>query len=123
MFPQRNWTSAWLEKHCQSRFGVAPRPTALVTDWNFNDLVGHNASRIIFTNGLLDGWSVSGIQNDLSSDLIAFNFPNGAHHSDLSGHFPSQEADTPDILAGQAQIQLQLATWLEKLCKEEVDSF
>ena len=115
MFPYRLWSVDWLDNHCRSRFGVTPAPKALVQSWGFDDLVGHNASYIIFTNGLLDGWSVSGIQEDLSDTLLAYNFPNGAHHSDLSGHFPSQSIDTPDILAGQAQIQLKLATWIAEI--------
>jgi hypothetical protein len=72
------------------------------------------ASRIIFTNGLQDGWSVSGIQSDLSDDVLAINFPNGAHHSDLNG-MGNHSTDTSDIQRGTRRIQGILAKWLAEL--------
>jgi Serine carboxypeptidase S28 len=72
------------------------------------------ASRIIFTNGLNDGWSVSGIKSDLSNDVLVINFPNGAHHSDLNG-MGNQSTDTIDIQQGTRRIQDFLATWLAEL--------
>ena len=95
MFPARQFTMDWLTKHAASRFNLHneeysistfPRPFALVDDWGFgsSDILLSGASRIIFTNGLRDGWSAGGIQTSLSDDLIAINIGNGAHHSDLS---------------------------------------
>lgn len=82
MFIEREWTLEWLADHCESRgFGVEPQPYRLVDQWGFNDLVGNGASRILFTNGLNDGWSVLSILEDLSDTLVTLNFPNGAHHS------------------------------------------
>ena len=114
MFPRRSWNLEWLIGHCQSRFGVTPEPHALVDEWKFGNLTDLGASRIIFTNGLNDGWSVSGIQQNLSESLIAINFPNGAHHSDLSGVY-APENDTPDIVAGYTQVRSVLATWLSDM--------
>ena len=101
MFPPRTWTLEWLNDHCWRRFQVTPRPDYLVNQWRFDvdSLVENGASRILFTNGLNDGWSVSGIQTNLSSDVVALNFENGAHHSDLSAEGPS-ENDTEDIQQG-----------------------
>jgi hypothetical protein len=115
MFPPREWTMDWLTDHCQSRFGVTPRPHELVNRWNFDDLENGKHSNILFTNGLNDGWSVSGIQTNLSNSLIALNFPNGAHHSDLFQKRGPSEEDTEDLQRGFRQIQTILATWLEEL--------
>lgn len=114
MFPTREWTMDWMTEHCQSRFGVTPRPHELVDRWHFDDVEIGKHSNILFTNGLQDGWSVSGIQTNLSDSLLALNFPNGAHHSDLSHRGPSED-DTEDIQRGFRQIQNILGTWLEEL--------
>ena len=116
MFPRRDWKMSWMIDHCMSRFGVVPRPYDMVQKWRFNgtDLVENNVTRIIFTNGLKDGWSVGGIKANLSDSLIALNFPNGAHHSDLSGRGPSDE-DTEDIKEGFRTITRILGSWLEEI--------
>ena len=114
MFPNREWTMEWMTNHCQQRFGerVIPQPYKLVNDWQFGaDDLAKVATKIIFTNGLNDGWSVGGIQDNLSDSLLALNFENGAHHSDLSGGGPS-EVDTPDIKKGFKQITSILREWL-----------
>lgn len=113
MFPYRPWSIDWLTQHCQRRFGVTPSPLAINERWGIHDLAHNsNASRIIFTNGLNDGWSVSGIQHNLSDTLVAINFPNGAHHSDLSGKGPS-DLDTPDIVEGFQTVLTILKRWLD----------
>jgi hypothetical protein len=118
MFIEREWTLEWLTEHCASRgFGVTPQPYHLVDKWGFNDLVGNGASRILFTNGLNDGWSVLSILEDLSDSLPVLNFPNGAHHSDLSHEGPSEQ-DTDDIKAGFVRIAEILASWLDEIKAE-----
>jgi hypothetical protein len=69
-------------------------------------------TRILFTNGLKDGWSVSGVKTNLSDSLIALNFPNGAHHSDLS-HLGPNTDDTDDIKEGYKKIKQILSEWLD----------
>lgn len=121
MFPDRAWSLEWLEQHCSRRFkGVTPRPTELYDKWNWLDW--NQTSRILFTNGLLDGWSVSGIVSNVSEDILVMNFPNGAHHSDLSGHIPDQKYDTPDILDGLHSIRSILQQWLEDVMQESATS-
>lgn len=110
MFPLRNWSLDWLNRHCQSRFGVSPEPHSLVDQWHFDDL--RNVSRILFTNGLNDGWSMGSILSNLSDTVLVLNFENGAHHSDLSHKGPSEE-DTEDIRRGFDAIQVILGSWLE----------
>jgi hypothetical protein len=84
MFPTRPWTMEWLNTHCAARFGVKPKPDEYKERWRFDDLVnGANASRIIFTNGMRNGWSVGGNKEYLSDSILALNLKTGAHHSDF----------------------------------------
>jgi Serine carboxypeptidase S28 len=116
MFVDRPWSYQWLTEHCGNRFlGVIPQPYTLNEKWHIDDLTAISGlANILFTNGLRDGWSVSGIQENISDTVVAINFPNGAHHSDLSGRVPS-ENDTDDLRIGFAQIQSILTTWLQRL--------
>lgn len=115
MFPPRQYTMERLTPHCQKRFGVTPYPRGLVEEFGFDDLT--QASRILFTNGLNDGWAPCSILHNVSDSVIAFNFPNGAHHSDLTHEGPS-EMDTPDIKDGHAQIMHLLKEWLDEVREE-----
>ena len=88
----------------------------------FKDLT----SLIVFTNGLNDGWSVGSIvsvddiENAAERELVVMNFPNGAHHSDLTHSDPSGE-DTVDIQKGHADILQLMGRWLQQI-KEEYQS-
>lgn len=115
MFWPRKWTLEWLTEHCQSRFGMTPQPTYLLEKFGFDDLT--NASRILFTNGLNDGWSASSILDPINPSVITINFPNGAHHSDLS-HESNFDADTEDIKLGHKMIGDQIELWLEEIKAE-----
>lgn len=115
MFPPRESTLEWLGAHCSSRFGVTPQPRALADEWGF-DRMADLTSRIIFTNGLNDGWSAGSVVANLSESLIAINMPNGAHHSDLSHDAPGPQ-DTDDVIAGRAQAAALLEGWLHDIRK------
>jgi hypothetical protein len=120
MFPPRPWTLEWLTDHCQSRFDVTPEPLRLVEEWAFDDLVSAGASRILFTNGLNDGWSVASILEDVSDTIRVLNFPNGGHHSDLS-HVGPSPADTEDIREGYQQIIGIIGEYLELVRSDATD--
>mmetsp|Transcript_39287 Transcript_39287/g.57798 ORF Transcript_39287/g.57798 Transcript_39287/m.57798 type:complete len:525 (-) Transcript_39287:244-1818(-) len=117
MFPKRLWSINWLTNHCWNRYAIVPKPYLLVEKWGFNDLVSRGASRILFTNGLNDGWSVGAIKQDLSASILALNFINGAHHSDLSHEGPSED-DTIDIQNGYTRITGILGDWLEGIKRQ-----
>jgi len=121
MFPSRPWTTEWLSEHCAKRFGVSPQAAALTDLWGFDEEnLKAQASRILFTNGLNDGWSVGGILKDLAPEkgLLAINLPNGAHHSDLS-HWPPSQADTWDVTAAHERILALVGSWLEEVRGEK----
>jgi len=117
MFPSRPWTLQWLKDHCWERFGVKPQPRGLTDVWGFDvESLKTETSRILFTNGLNDGWSVGGILDDIdeSKGLISINFPNGAHHSDLT-HEVFGERNTPDVVAGHNRAMGLIGSWLEEV--------
>ena len=120
MFPHRPWTLDWLQKHCAARFGVVPTPTLLNDEWGFDaeSLVQQGASRILFTNGLNDGWSAGGFVKNLSiaQDLLVLNMPNGAHHSDLRHSRPCPGPDdTADVLSARATATAILERWVKEI--------
>lgn len=99
------------------RISPKPQPLSLVTNLGFDDLVGLGASRILFTNGLQDMWSGGSYLEDVSDSILAINFPNGAHHSDLS-HVGPSENDTDDIRVGFAKIANIIEKWLNERSEE-----
>ncbi|CAJ1930855.1 unnamed protein product [Cylindrotheca closterium] len=114
MFPDRPWSMDWLKDHCMTRFGVVPDPHGMVRQWGFDKLAENKVRRIVFTNGLKDGWSVGGFKSDLSESLPVINFPNGAHHSDLTGKGPS-DADSEDIQEGFKTVSGIIEKWLNEV--------
>ena len=121
MFPNRPWTMDWLNTHCAARFGVKPKPDEYWERWRFDDLVnGANASRIIFTNGMRDGWSVGGIKEDLSDSILALNLKTGAHHSDLS-HLGPTKNDTREITMAFKKITKIIGRWIDEVKNESSD--
>lgn len=96
------------------RFAVRPQPKSLVDLWGFDEAtLVSSTSRILFVNGLNDGWSVGGILQDLSREkgLIAINLPNGAHHSELS-HGGKETAEVRQV---HQQILAIVGQWLEEI--------
>lgn len=120
MFPPRVWTYEDLTKYCQLRYGkeVTPRPLELVEDVKFDYAsLKANVTRILFTNGMQDMWYGGSYIEDVSDSILALNFVNGAHHSDLS-HVGPTDADTEDMKEGFVQIQNQLEKWLNDIKAE-----
>jgi hypothetical protein len=116
MFPARKWTYEDLTRYCQLRYGkeLTPQPLALVRNLHFDDLVAAGGSRILFTNGLQDMWSGGSYLEDVSDTILALNFENGAHHSDLT-HVGPTEDDTDDIREGFVKIADIIDGWLREI--------
>jgi len=111
MFPAKPASYDHLFQHCRQRFGVTPRPYELNDKYNFADLT--DQSYILFTNGMQDMWMGGGFTQNVSDTVVAINFPNGAHHSDLS-HVGPTERDSEDVKAGFVQIQNTIEQWLHE---------
>jgi len=116
MFPPEEATLQHLAEHCHNRFGVTPHPYQLVDTWGIDNLT--DASYILFANGLQDMWSGGSFLWNVSDTVLAINFENGAHHSDLSHQGPSDK-DTPDIQNGFIEIASILEDWLEEIKQEQ----
>jgi hypothetical protein len=112
MFIPRPFSYDWHKEHCKERFpGVPVEPFRMAMEWMLNDL--SQASRILFANGLNDGWSTSSVLYTQNPQLAVLNFPNGAHHSELRTHYPDPE-DTPDIKEGHEAVKRILGSWLNE---------
>lgn len=116
-FPPRPWTIEWLTQHCERRFGYTPEPEALVNEFKFEVEDLKKDSRVLFVNGINDGWSVASITTNINDSVVAINLPNGAHHSDLSHKGPSEE-DTADVKAAHIVIGNLLEDWINQIWLE-----
>jgi dipeptidyl-peptidase-2 len=70
MFPPHNWSQADLDSYCKHTFGVTPRPHWISQQYGTQN-INASATRIIFSNGLLDPWHVGGFLTNLSDTLPA----------------------------------------------------
>ena len=123
MFLPRHFSYEWHENHCNARFpGIVVEPYRMNQQWGFEDLTKSKTSRLLFVNGMNDGWSTSSITNatemaDASkyNEITVLNFPNGAHHSELQhGVYPNPN-DTADIVEGYQQSTKVLSAWLDEI--------
>ena len=121
MFYPHKFVLSEFDAECQSEFGISPNPSSLADALGFRDLVAAGATRILFTNGLQDMWAGGSYLENLSDSILALNFENGAHHSDLSHAGPTGK-DTDDIKAGYVQITYILAEWLDEIKAESKTS-
>ncbi|GAX20740.1 dipeptidyl-peptidase II [Fistulifera solaris] len=114
MFYPREFSYEWLEDHCAARFpGFHWNPMRLQNEWNFDQMEG--ASNIVFTNGMNDGWAVTGsFLHDLSDTVLAINIEDGAHHSDLGPKYPNDD-DTIAVKNAQQQVMDILEKWLNEI--------
>jgi len=69
------------------------------------------ATRIMFTNGIIDPWHVLGITNSTSIDLPAVLMDGTAHCADL---YPSRAQDLPILTQTRQRFIQTLKNWLTK---------
>ena len=78
MFPPFVWSNKDLEAYCQKKYGVKPDIES-VQVWFPLDLE-KSATKIIFSNGLLDPWHGGGYLETNNRQLPTVVIPSGAHH-------------------------------------------
>lgn len=116
MFIPDRFSYDWRKQHCKERFpGVTVDPFRMAEEWEFNDL--SRTSRLLFANGLNDGWSTSSILKTDNPHIAIVNFPNGAHHSELRRYYPDPE-DTPDVKEGHELVKKILGDWLNEIYEQ-----
>jgi hypothetical protein len=86
-----------------------------------------HVTRLLFTNGMNDAWTVGCITNHTMSTAVlgaplsdssrVINMVNGAHHSDLTHTGPS-DLDTADVKQAHADIANQIGLWLDEIRAE-----
>ena len=125
MFLPRHFSYEWHNQHCEERFpGIQVDPYRMSNEWGFDDLT--RTSKIIFANGMRDGWSTSSITNKTLADkeydnIHIINFPNGAHHSELKMGIYPNPTDTPDIVHGYKEATDVLTLWLDEIYTLQID--
>ena len=106
-WPQPEWTHSMYDAHCNKTWGVTPRYGWLNTTYGADNVRG--ASKIVFSNGLLDPWHSGGILHNVSDSVHAYIIPDGAHHLDLLFTSP---ADPPGLTRVRAIEKAHIADWL-----------
>ena len=62
MFPVRDWNYTWVIHHCMNRFDWYPDLWTLQEEFHFDNL--SDVTRLLLTNGIVDGWSISSVLED-----------------------------------------------------------
>ena len=125
MFLPRHFSYKWHKQHCEERFpGIQVDPYRMSNEWGFDDLT--KTSKIIFANGMRDGWSTSSITNVTLANkeydnIHIINFPNGAHHSELQHGIYPNPTDTPDIVHGYKETTDVLTLWLDEIYSLQIN--
>jgi len=122
LFWHAPWQIADLTAECGRLFNVVPNPTWLPATMGMWDVprLARSASRIIFSNGLLDPWSTHSVLHSLSDSLVVLNLTNGSHHSDLGAPpnpRPSSD-DSDELRAVRAEETRLLRMWLAAAWQE-----
>merc|ERR1712244_129199 len=109
--------------HCWKRFKVRAsewrdRMESEYGDASYFDAseFAKSASRIIFSNGLQDGWHAGGVTESMSESLIAIVIPHGAHYSDMRRSSP---LDTLDVIRARRRESEILTKWIKEVQNAE----
>lgn len=110
MFLPAPWNLEEQSQACFERFGMSPRAEwASIVYGGYKAL--ESASNIVFSNGLLDPWSGTGVLSNVSESVVALLLREGAHHLDLMWSTP----DDPEELVEVRKTELaHIAKWIEE---------
>lgn len=70
----------------------------------------------MFSNGLLDPWSVFGVLENVSDSVVAVLIPGGAHHLDLMYSRPD---DSDSLKAARTSIMQHVGRWIREFERSE----
>eukprot|EP01095_Lingulamoeba_sp_RSL-Kostka_P002150 TRINITY_DN13040_c0_g1_i1.p1 TRINITY_DN13040_c0_g1~~TRINITY_DN13040_c0_g1_i1.p1 ORF type:complete len:513 (-),score=184.43 TRINITY_DN13040_c0_g1_i1:87-1583(-) len=112
MFPPRPYDFDLLIDYCKETYGTVPDPTETTTLYNWK-----NSSKILFTNGVLDGWFPGGVLSTYSDDIIALVIPDSAHHFELRGSYP--EKDPAAVTFARQEVKAIFTKWYHEIIEEK----
>uniref|UniRef100_A0A7S3VQE0 Lysosomal Pro-X carboxypeptidase n=1 Tax=Dunaliella tertiolecta TaxID=3047 RepID=A0A7S3VQE0_DUNTE len=107
MFWPEPWDPEAATAACKEQWGVTPRRLWATEEWGGKKI--GSASRIAFSNGLLDPWHGGGVLQDIGNELHAIIIPEGAHHLDLMFSRPD---DGEGVRSARLQQQHLIAAWI-----------
>ena len=79
-------------EECKNNWGVVPDVRKSVIEWGGRNILTH--TNIVFSNGLLDPWSATGVLDPPNTETTVIILSQGAHHTDLMFSNPQ---DPPEL--------------------------
>ncbi|KAK3205849.1 hypothetical protein Dsin_019895 [Dipteronia sinensis] len=114
MFPHDPFNQTLFNSHCNTLYGVPPRPHWVTTYYgghNIKLILRRFGSNIIFSNGLKDPYSSGGVLENISDSVVAVNTVNGSHCLDILG----KNYGDPDWLVKQRETEVGIIEgWITK---------
>lgn len=114
MFPGYEYSLQSMLQSCHDTYGVYPRPHWITLQFggpNIHTVLKRFGSNIIFSNGLLDPWSIGGVLSDISDSVVALVTANGAHHLDLRA---ATENDPEWLVEQREEEKKHISHWLRQ---------
>lgn len=108
MFPPDPFDETEFNNHCNSLYGVPPRPHWVTTYYggqNIKLILQRFGSNIIFSNGLRDPYSSGGVLENISDSVVAVHTVNGSHCLDI---LRANQSSDPDWLVKQRKIEVEI---------------
>ncbi|XP_059663790.1 uncharacterized protein LOC132309502 [Cornus florida] len=122
MLERDNSTLSNFTNGCINSYGVPPRPHWITTYFGGKDIglvLRRFGSNIIFSNGLKDPYSASGVLKDISDTILAIHTVNGSHCLDIVGASPND----PIWLVEQRKRELDVIEGWIKTYYADLSSF
>lgn len=108
MFWPAPWDADAQSDYCFARFGIHPRRTWAATMYGGRKAL-ETASNIVFSNGLLDPWSGTGVLENVSESVVALTLKEGAHHLDLMFSTPDDPEELKEVRVTEL---MYIAQWI-----------
>lgn len=113
MFFPYTWNATAERDRCKEEFGISPdfyRTVMLYGGDNFE-----TATNIIFSNGEFDPWSVVGVLEPPSDNVVVLLIPGVAHHVDLRFARPN---DSPELVRARQIEKDYIRHWISDFADE-----
>lgn len=109
MFEPSVWNLTRETLRCRARWKVSPEAFRAQLFYGGRNISA--ASRIIFSNGLLDPWSGGGVTRSPSPTVVALVMEGAAHHLDLRSSNPR---DPASVIAARIREKRIIGGWIRR---------